>query len=73
MPSIFKALTTIMAWVLWICALVTGFSALIWGIISRDLYNTARVPPMVYPALFAVAGFYAILAVVIMLLRKRME
>ena len=73
MPPIFKALATTMAWVLWICALVTGFSTLAMGIISGDLYNTARTTPMVYPALFAVAGFYAILAVVIMLLRKKME
>jgi hypothetical protein len=73
MPQIFKALATIMAWVLWICALVTGFSTLAMGIISRDLYNSARTTPMVYPALFAVAGFYAILAVVIMVLRKKME
>ena len=73
MPPIFKALATIMAWVVWICALVTGFSALAMGIISGDLYNPARTTPMVYPALFAVAGFYAIVAVVIMLLRKKME
>ena len=57
MPPIFKALATTMAWVLWIVALVTGFSALAMGIISRDLYNSARTTPMVYPALFAVAGF----------------
>ena len=73
MPSIFKALATTMVWVLWICALVTGFSTLAMGIISRDLYNSDTTTPMVYPALFAVAGFYAILAAVIMLLRKKME
>lgn len=73
MPPIFKALATIMVWVLWICALVTGFSTLAMGIIGGDLYNSSRTTPMVYPALFAVAGFYAILAVVIMLLRKKME
>jgi len=73
MPKIFKALATIMAWVLWICALVTGFSTLAMGIISGSLYNADVETPMVFPALFAVAGFYAIIAVVIMLLRKKME
>ncbi len=73
MPPIFKALTTIMAWILWICALVMGFSTFAMGIITGALYNPAKVPPMEYPALFAVAGFYAILAAIIMLVRKKME
>jgi hypothetical protein len=73
MPPIFKALTTIMAWIMWICALVCGFSYLIMGIIIRDLYNSNFTPPMEYAAGFAVAGFFAIVAVVIMLLRKKME
>jgi hypothetical protein len=73
MPPIFKALATIMAWILWIFALVTGFSALAMGIISGDLFSTEVTPPMAYPALFAVAGFYAIAAIVVMLLRKKME
>jgi len=73
MPSVFKALATIMAWILWIFALVMGFSALVMGIISEDLYSTTTVPPMEYTAVFAVAGFYAILAVGIMLIRKKME
>jgi len=73
MPQIFKALATIMAWILWIFALVMGFSTLIMGIISGDLYNPDKLMPMLYPATFAVAGFYAILAVVIMILRKKME
>jgi len=73
MPDIFKALATIMAWILWISGLVMGFSTLTMGIISGDLYNPAKAPPMAYPALFAVAGFYAILAVVVMRLRQKME
>ena len=73
MPQVFKALATIMVWILWICALVMGFGTFVMGIISRDLFNTAKAPPMAYPALFAVAGFYAILATVIMLQRKKME
>jgi len=50
-----------------------GFSTLIVGIIAEDLYNPDKVLPMVYPVGFAVTGFYAILAVVIMVLRKKME
>jgi hypothetical protein len=73
MPPIFKALTTIMAWIMWICALVCGFSYLIMGIIIRDLYNSSVTPPISYAAGFAVAGFFAIVAVVIMILRKKME
>jgi hypothetical protein len=72
MPDIFKALATIMAWILWIFALVMGFSAFIVGIINGDLYGTAETS-MAYPASFAVAGFYALAAVVIMILRKKME
>jgi uncharacterized membrane protein len=73
MPLVFKTLATIMAWILWIFALVMGFSAFAMGIISKDLYSTTKLPPMEYTALFAVAGFYAILAAVIMLIRKKME
>jgi len=73
MPPVFKALATITAWILWISSLVMGFSTLIIGIIAGDLYNPGAVTPMAYPASFAVAGFYAIVAVVIMILRKKME
>jgi hypothetical protein len=73
MPQVFKALATIMVWVTWICALVCGFSYLIVGIINRDLYNSSFTPPMEYAAGFAVAGFFAIVASVIMLIRKKME
>jgi hypothetical protein len=50
-----------------------GFSAFAMGIISGTLYSTIEPTPMIYPVTWAVAGFYAILAVVIMLLRKKME
>ena len=73
MPDIFKALATITAWILWIVSLVMGFGTMIIGIIAGDLFNPEAVMPMTYPATFAVAGFYAILAVVIMILRKKME
>ena len=73
MPQIFKALATITVWILWICSLVIGFGSMIMGIIAGDLFNPDAVLSMTYPAMFAVAGFYAILAVVIMILRKKME
>ncbi len=73
MPPIFKALATIMAWVLWISALVYGISAFILGIINGTLYGTDDPAPIAYAAYFAAAGFYAIVAVVIMILRKKMD
>ncbi|MFC1951927.1 hypothetical protein ACFLYI_02655 [Chloroflexota bacterium] len=73
MPQIFKALASITAWILWVSSLVMGFSTLIIGTIAGDLFNPSTVTPMAYPITFAVAGFYAILAVVIMILRKKME
>jgi len=72
MPDIFKALATVMAWILWICALIMGFSTFAMGIINGDLYGGGETT-MVYPATFAAAGFYAVAAVVIMILRKKME
>ena len=74
MPPIFKALATIMAWGLWIIAWVAGLSTLIMGMITGDLTSTTGPPPsMFYPAMWAVGAFDAILAVVIMILRKKME
>ena len=72
MPDIFKALATTMAWILWIIALIMGFSTWAVGTLSGELYGGGGVS-MAYPATFAVAGFYALAAVVIMLLRKKME
>ena len=73
MPDIFKALATIMIWILWISGLVMGFSTLIIGIIAGHLYNPGQITPMAYPASFAVAGFFALLALVGMKIRKDME
>ena len=72
MPQIFKALASIMAWILWICAVVSGSSTFIMGVISGDLYGGGD-PTMIYPAMFAVSGFFAVAAVVVMILRKKME
>jgi len=72
MPDIFKALATITAWILFLCAMVMGLSTFIMGIINEDLFSSTPTP-MAYPASFAVAAFYALAAVVIMILRKKME
>ena len=72
MPPIFKALASITAWILWICGEVMGFSAFIVGVINRDLWASVA-PPIEYAAMFVAAGFYALAAVVIMILRKKME
>ncbi|MFC2042226.1 hypothetical protein ACFLTV_01840 [Chloroflexota bacterium] len=72
MPQIFKALATIAVWVLWISGMVMGFSAFIKGIILGQLYGGTQTP-MQYFAAFAVALAYVIGAVVVMILRKRME
>ena len=73
MPQIFKALASIMVWVLWICGLVMGFSVLIVGTIAGDLFNAAKPVPMAYPAMFAVALAYGIGALVAMKIRKDLE
>ena len=72
MPDIFKALATIMAWIMWGSALLLGFGHMVMGIARGTLFGS-DTPPMASAAIFAVAGFYAILAVVIMILRKKME
>ncbi|MFC2017132.1 hypothetical protein ACFLUD_01805 [Chloroflexota bacterium] len=74
MPQIFKALASITAWALFIIGWVTGLSTLIGGVIGGHLYSgTGAAPPLVYPVFFAVAIASLVLAVVVMLLRKKME
>ena len=74
MPQIFKALASITAWTLFVIGWVMGISTLTGGIIGGHLYSgTGEAPPMVYPLFFAVAIASFILAVVVMLLRKKME
>lgn len=73
MPNYFKGLASIMAWVLWLAGLVTGFSYLVMGIITGDLYNVNAPPPMAYNIGFFVALAMGVGSVVVMLLRKKME
>ncbi len=72
MPQIFKALASIMAWILWISGLIMGLSTFIMGIISGSFYGSEPTP-MVFPVSFAVALAYGIGAVVVMRLRQKME
>jgi hypothetical protein len=72
MPQIFKALTTVLVWILWISGLVCGFSVLIHGIIIGDLYGP--VPPSMSSwAGFAVAIAFAFGAMAAMKVRKSLE
>ena len=72
MPDVFKALATVGAWILFVAGMVMGFSTFIMGIINEHLFGS-EVVPMEYAASFAVAAFYVLAAVVIMILRKKME
>ena len=73
MPDIFKALATITAWTLFIIGWVAGLSTFIGGIIGGGLYGGTEPPPMIFPAMFAVTLASFVLAVVVMVLRKKME
>jgi hypothetical protein len=72
MPQYFKALATIMAWVLWIATLVMGLSTFAMGMVNGVLYGSEPVP-MVFPAFFACSLAMGVGAVVVMVLRKKME
>lgn len=77
MPQIFKALASILAWILWISGLVMGFSSLILGTARGHLFalNPAPMPAGYdsYVSWFACALAFGVGAVVVMLLRKKME
>ena len=72
MPPIFKSLASIMAWGLWIIAWVMGMSTFIMGIVNGTLYGDEPAP-MVFPVFFAVSIACGVSAVVVMLLRKKMD
>jgi hypothetical protein len=71
MPPIFKALATIMAWILWIVSLMIGFGAFVMAMVNE--HSSTAPPPVIYYIAWAVALGYAIGGVVVMLLRKKME
>jgi hypothetical protein len=73
----FKVLSAIAAWVLWICGLLMGFTTLVLGIMRGHLFAVnppeLNLPYDPYVGWFALALAYAIGAVVIMVLRKKLE
>jgi uncharacterized membrane protein len=72
MPDIFKALASITAWGLFIISWVIGLSTAIMGIVNGKLYGDEPAP-MIFPVFFAVSIFCAVSAVVVMILRKKMD
>ena len=72
MPDIFKALASITAWTMFIVFWVMGLSTFVMGLISGALYSD-QPAPLVLPVFFAVALANGVGAVVVMILRKKME
>ena len=72
MPDIFKALASITAWTMFIVFWVMGLSTFVMGLISGALYGD-QPASLVLPVFFAVAFANGVGAVVVMILRKKME
>ena len=72
MPEKFKALASISAWAMFIISWVIGLSTFLMGTIKGYLYGSEPAP-MVIPVFFTVALAYGMGAVVVMILRKKME
>ncbi len=71
MPDIFKALATITAWAMFLIFWVMGLSTFVMGLITGTLYSGQ--PPMQMVVSFAVTLGFGVGAVVVMILRKKME
>ena len=72
MPEKFKALASITAWVLFIVAWITAIMTILSTSIAGGMFGDAP-PPMVVPVFYLVAVVEAVSAVVVMILRKKME
>ena len=72
MPDIFKALASITAWTMFVVFWVMGLSTFVMGLVNGYLYGSEPAP-MAIPTFFAVALAFGIGAVVVMILRKKME
>jgi uncharacterized membrane protein len=72
MPPIFKALATISAWTLFICGWLMLLGTTIGMGVRGDLFST-EVLKIGDAIAFALAGVGIVLAVVVMILRKKME
>ena len=73
MPSIFKALATITAWILFIGGLITLVSVLVMTAASGQLYSVDSPPPMEFYIGLGLATIQVALAVVCMKLRQMLE
>ena len=73
MPQIFKALASILVWVLWLAGMVMGLGTLAMGLMAGHLFNPAEAAPMSYAVHFAVSLAFGIGAAVVMLIRKKLE
>ena len=71
MPDIFKALASITAWTMFVAFLVMGLSTFVMGLITGQLYGGQ--PTMQLLVAFAVSLAFGVGAVVVMILRKKME
>ena len=72
MPSIFKALASITAWTFFIVSWVTGLSTFVMGITTGALYGS-EPPPIELQLGFALSIAWGLSAVVVMILRQKME
>jgi len=73
MPPIFKALASIMAWVLFVSSLFLVATSLLFGTLGGDLFVVGRTPPIFYVLTWALATGMGILSVCVMRLRQKME
>jgi len=71
MPPIFKALASITAWAMFIIFWVMGLSTFVMGLITGQLYGGQ--PTIQLLVAFAVSLASGVGAVVVMILRKKME
>ena len=72
MPDIFKALASITAWTMFVVFWVMGLSTFIMGLVTGALYG-AQPMPMQFPVSFAVSLAFGVGAVVVMIMRKKIE
>ncbi len=73
MPNIFKALASIMVWVLFISSLLIIVRSFVFGAISGQLFTLNVVPDMFYPIAIIIAVVTGFLSVLTMVLRKKLE
>ena len=73
MPQIFKALASIMAWILFIGGLIMLVSVLLMTALSGQLYSVDSPPPMEYYVGLGIATIIFAAAAYTMKVRKMLE